>query len=145
MANGLSEAAGGELVHEVVADAAADVFRCDERTVKEATARLSVGDQSSGLHLAQHGGHGGLGEIAFGFQLGMHLGHRGIRSIPERLEDAQLEVSEAMRRKLHSGMYDSGNITIVVNLSRKDIFSKSLSENGEGSCGWEILGWARRL
>ena len=37
--------------------------------------------------------------------------------IPERLEDAKLEVSEAMRREGHSGDYDRSNITVVVTAS----------------------------
>jgi hypothetical protein len=66
----------------------------------------------------------------------MHLRHRGIRTIPERLKDAKLEVSKAMSGAVHGGNYDQVSTILVVVESTRIFSERKISGNGfQTACG----------
>ena len=71
--------------------------------------------QSARLHLAEHGGHRRVGQVAFVAERGVHVGHGRLAAFPQHFHYFQLEIAEA----LHFGfdrahVNDCGNTTTVV-------------------------------
>ena len=101
MAHGVGETALEEPLDQVLTHAATDLVGGDLRAVEKAAPLLAMRYQSARLHLAQHRGDGGVGQVAFGFQFAMDLGNRGVGTRPEGLQDAQLQITKAMGGGFH--------------------------------------------
>lgn len=96
MADHVGETAFEEAVEDVYRHAAPDLVLGHRRGIDEGATLDPMGDEAADVHLAEHGGDGGVGEIVAAGQGVVDFGHGGFAPGPENFQDLQLKISQSM-------------------------------------------------
>src|SRR5258705_6984757 len=113
MAHDLRKAAFKNAVHQVVRHGACDLFLSGARTVDKRAALDPMRYQPLDLHLAQHGGNGGVGEVSWAAQAAEDVGDGCFPALPEDFHDTQLEITESEHFAADHN-YRTNTTTVVV-------------------------------
>src|SRR5688500_12281585 len=98
MAHRAADAAAEETLDKVIADAAADFIRTDDRLEEKRAALLAEANKAARFHFAKHGGDRGVSKFALRSEAFMNLSNGGFALPPKNFQDAQLQIAEAMRQ-----------------------------------------------